>query len=155
MSDRIPPPQQVPAPFLPDDPAEPITGSHLIPASLKDVTNARREIDDRIADAKKSTETRAAVLFIIGALATLGTGFLSVRAIAQDAGSKPALEVQVEVIALKNRASALEQGQVQQRADTHEVQVDIRELYRVVRDGRKSDRLEAPAPAPAPTDGGR
>ena len=37
----------------------------------------------------QSASNRAAVIFIIGALATLGTGFLSIRAIAQDAGSGP------------------------------------------------------------------
>lgn len=36
--------------------------------------------------------------------------------------------------------------------DNHETQLDVRELYRVIRDGRRSERLEAPPPI---TDGGR
>lgn len=59
-----------------------------------------------------------------------------------DAGTAP----------LKARVEVLEQEQKQVRADVHEVQLDVRELYRVIRDGRRSERLEQP-PAPA-TDGG-
>lgn len=40
---------------------------------------------------------------------------------------------------------------LEMKADLHELQADIRELYRVVRDGRRSERLEQPLAA----DGGR
>ncbi len=53
------------------------------------------------------------------------------------------------------RVVVLEQQQQQVRADVHEVQVDIRELYRVVQTGARSVRLETPAPSPAPKDGGQ
>ncbi len=89
MSNKPRPPQLAPAPFPPDDPTEPITGSHRIPASLKDVRTARAELDERIDQSRKSTEIRATLLFVLGGLATIGTGFLSVRAIAQDAGAAP------------------------------------------------------------------
>lgn len=45
------------------------------------------------------------------------------------------------------RVEALEQEQRQVRVDVHEVQLDVRELYRVIRDGRRSERLERPPPA--------
>lgn len=54
-----------------------------------------------------------------------------------DAGTAP----------IKARVEALEQEQRQVRVDVHEVQLDVRELYRVIRDGRRSERLERPPPA--------
>ncbi len=133
-----------PPPYTPDDEHEPITGSFKIPATMRDVK-----------DAKKSVEHRATLLFVLGALGTLGGGFLSVRAIAQDAGSAPAAKVAADLSGVIPRVTALEQGQIQQRADTHELQVDIRELYRAQRTGRKSERLEQPAPVPKSPDGGQ
>lgn len=53
---------------------------------------------------------------------------------------------------LKVRVEALETEQKQVRLDVREVQLDVRELYRVIRDGRRSERLEAP---PVTQDGGR
>jgi hypothetical protein len=58
-----------------------------------------REMPAVKGDLRKS-EWRALVLFVFGGLATLGTGFLSVRAIAQDAGSSESKAVAVEQKAL-------------------------------------------------------
>lgn len=55
------------------------------------------------------------------------------------------------VMPLKARVDAIEAEQARVRADVHEVQLDVRELYRALRDGRRSQRLETP---PAPVDGG-
>jgi len=46
----------------------------------------------------------------------------------------------------ESRIVALEQQQAQVRTDVHEVQLDIRELYKVVQTGRRSSRLEQPVP---------
>lgn len=52
---------------------------------------------------------------------------------------------------VKSRVDQLEAEQKQVRADVHEVQLDVRELYRVITTGRRSERLESPTP---PRDGG-
>jgi len=133
--------------------SEPITGSFLIPATLRDVKNAREEIDERIDRTKKSTETRAVVLFVLGGLATLGTGFLSVRAIAQDAGAVPVQALAAELEGVKVRASMLEKGQLQQADDVRETKQSVNDLNRKL--DLVLDRFRIPNPAHAPRDGGQ
>ena len=55
---------------------------------------------------------------------------------------------------IDRRVTILEQQQVQTRQDVHEVQVDIRSLYKAVMTGERQNRLEQPAPIPKPADGG-
>lgn len=55
------------------------------------------------------------------------------------------------VKSLESRVNAVETEQKNVRSDLHEVQLDIRELYRSQHEGRRSERLERPLPPP---DGG-
>jgi hypothetical protein len=89
----------------------------------------------------------------------LGGGAVGVRALRAEAQEVARIEAKATadagVKAIEQRVVFLEQVAVQQGRATFETQVDIRELYRVVRDGRKSDRLERAPAAPSGTDGGR
>lgn len=59
------------------------------------------------------------------------------------------------VIALENRAQAQEHATADLKGDVHELQLDVRELYRVIQTGARSARLEAPIPSPIASDGGQ
>ncbi len=56
-------------------------------------------------------------------------------------------ETELVLKPLETRVNTLEQEQKHLREDVHEVQLDLRELYRVIRENRRSPRLEK-----APTD---
>lgn len=69
-----------------------------------------------------------------------------------DAGVAPVRE-EVRTLRADFEANKKDVGDALRRLsdDNHETQLDVRELYRVIRDGRRSERLEAPPV----TDGGR
>lgn len=48
----------------------------------------------------------------------------------------------------ERRITTIELGQLQLGGSVYELQKDVRELYRVGRDGRRSERLEQPPPLP-------
>lgn len=134
----VPPPRSSPRVPEPDE-REPDTGSY--PVVRADLRKALKANDFKV---------------VVGiAVVSIGTAFGAYRVILNDARAQTDAGVAVVVTPLGKRVDVLEQGQMQQRADTHELQVDIRELYRVVRDGRRSERLETPAPAPVSKDGGQ
>ena len=56
------------------------------------------------------------------------------------------------IVELENRARRNEEVAVRLSGDLHEVQLDVRELYRVIQTGARSARLEAPPTTSA--DGG-
>lgn len=97
---------------------------------------------------KTLTDVRWLLAISLGGIATVVVATASTVSFAQDAGAKAA---QVEVKQINARVEAIESEQKNVRSDVHELQLDVRELYRVVRDGRRSERLEAPPV----TDGGR
>ncbi len=97
---------------------------------------------------KTLTDVRWLLAISLGSIAAVVTVTVSTIAFAQDAGTKAA---QAETASLTPRVTAIEAEQKNVRSDVHELQLDVRELYRVVRDGRRSERLEAPPS----TDGGR
>lgn len=55
------------------------------------------------------------------------------------------------VTELENRAMRNEEAERRLASDLHEVQLDVRELYKVIQTGARSPRLEAPL---GPSDGG-
>ncbi len=68
------------------------------------------------------------------------------RAAAKEVADSGIEQMKSEVQAAKLRLDQVEQAQKEVKSDLHEVQVDIRELYRSSRTGQKSERLEKPAP---------
>lgn len=97
---------------------------------------------------KTLTDVRWLLAISLGGIAAVVIATVSTVTFAQDAGTKAARD---ELKAVDSRITVIESEQKNVRADVHELQLDVRELYRVVRDGRRSERLESP---PA-TDGGR
>lgn len=83
-------------------------------------------------------------LLIIGSvIATVVTGvFSGYFKVVQDARA----ETELVVKPLEFRISTLEQNQTNLRGDVHEVQLDLRELYKVIRENRRSVRLENAPP---------
>lgn len=84
-------------------------------------------------------------LSVAMALGTAWAVFHTLEARAQervDAGLAP----------MAKRVEVLEQDQRHLREDVHEVQVDIRALYKAVTTGQRQERLEQPPP---PKDGGQ
>lgn len=63
-------------------------------------------------------------------------------------------KVDAGVAPIEKRLTAVEGAQLRQAADTHELAVDIRELYRSQKTGRRSERLEKPVPPLPAVDGG-
>ncbi len=90
---------------------------------------------------KTLTDVRWLLAISLGSVAAIVTVTVSTIAFAQDAGTKAA---KAETATLAPRVEAIETEQKNVRSDVHELQLDVRELYRVVRDGRRSERLEAP-----------
>lgn len=86
---------------------------------------------------------QGAKLTIAMVVVAVGTAFGAYRvvlgeALAQtDAGMAP----------IKQRVDTLEQQQKELRSDVHEVQTDIRALYKAVMTGRPQERLERPPPS--------
>lgn len=66
--------------------------------------------------------------------------------------SKTAEQIDAGIEPVEKRLTIVEQQQKEQRADIHEVQADIRALYKAVMTGREQPRLERPLVAP---DGGQ
>ena len=58
--------------------------------------------------------------------------------------SEAKAQTQSEVSVIAARVTNLEQGRTQTQTDVHEVQMDIRALYRAVMTGASQPRLEAP-----------
>lgn len=89
------------------------------------------------------------VMVLLGGFAAfvLGTAHAQtaeiVQAVRADAGAAAS---KADVVARRLEQHEKESAAVhlEIRDDVHELQKDIRELYRVVRDGRRSERLEAP-----------
>ncbi len=112
------------------------------PATRADVAH----LGDRVNRAFKWQDA-AVILAILGGFLG-GYGHLMSEATAR---------AEDKISPLRARIDTLEQEQHRARTDVHEVQLDVRELYRSLRDGRRSERLEQPVPAVSPTtqpDGG-
>ena len=130
-------------PANPDDGST--TGEH---DAIATVAYVQRKAAEAVTTAKKDdrrSETRqtvGAVVFAVGIIFGAWRVVLSEAKAQTDAGVTP----------LVQRVATLEQGQAQQRADTHELQVDIRERYKVVQTGRRSerrspDKIQRPPPS--------
>lgn len=115
--------------------------------NLPAVEDALPIIEERTK--KTLTDVRWLLAISLGSIVAVVTVTVSTIAFAQDAGTKAA---QAETASLTPRVTAIETEQKNVRSDVHELQLDVRELYRVVRDGRRSERLEQP---PTTADGGR
>ncbi len=126
------PPQASPQPPG-DDEWRPPTGEHPV---TKDELRRTLNVND--------VKTTVAMVVV-----AIGTVFAAYRVVLSEARAQSDAGVSV----IERRVTNVEQKQAQQSADLHEVQVDIRELYRSMQTGRPSPRLEAPLP-PA-KDGGQ
>lgn len=88
--------------------------------------------------------------FLVAAMTAVGAVFGAYKLLLSEARA----EADAGIAPVERRVQVLEQEAKQQREDTHEVQMDIRSLYRAVTTGKKQERLEKPPPPPAPKDGG-
>lgn len=61
-------------------------------------------------------------------------------------------EAKAQTVPLEKRVDTVEVEQKRVRDDVHELQLDVRELYKTVTTGQRSARLEQPPPSP---DGGK
>lgn len=97
---------------------------------------------------KRALSLNDVKLVAVAITVAVGTAFGAYRVVLGEAKAQTDAGVQV----LERRLTTVEQRQQQQAADIHEVQVDIRALYRTITTGERSARLERP---PAAVDGGR
>ncbi len=144
----VPPPIASPAPPDPG-PEEP---SHVRQLTAQEHRLRMEDFERRMAAEKARDLGQAAadalarrLWTIAGAAVVLVAGTASVVAWGQhaiDAGVAGKLEP------VEKRIATVEQGQQDLKSDLHEVQKDIRELYRVLpTKSRRSERLEQPLPA--------
>jgi CTP synthase (UTP-ammonia lyase) len=118
----------------------------------------------RKADESMAAAVRAKVSSWIGAgvlsgvtLAAVAFAYDKLEDKAADAGEKAA-HVQIAPVVEKlegheARLKTLEQTSRETQADVHEARGELRDLYKAVMEGKRSERLEKPLP-PIPTDGG-
>lgn len=93
--------------------------------------------------------------FSVATLATVAVAYRALAADAKDAGTAAAkVELAPVVEAVKGheaRMQVLEQTSKQTQADVHEARGELRDLYKAVMEGKRSEKLERPVP---PLDGG-
>lgn len=97
---------------------------------------------------RKELNWQGAKLTIMTSVVAVGTAFGAYRVVLSEAAAQTDAGVRVH----EQRIVTLEQQQQQTRTDLHEVQTDIRSLYKAVLTGQRQERLEKPLPA---VDGGR
>lgn len=97
---------------------------------------------------RKELSWQGAKLTIMTSVVAVGTAFGAYRVVLSEAAAQTDAGVRVH----EQRITTLEQQQKETRSDLHELQMDIRELYRVMPRRHDSERLEKPLPA---VDGGR
>lgn len=123
---------------------EPITGSYLIPATVKDLKNLRAEVDKGL----KVNELKTVTGIVVVALGIIFGAWRVVLGEARaqtDAGMAP----------IEKRVVVLEQNQAAVMTEVRELRLDLREAYKAQRYDRPSARLEQPPPPLLPADGGR
>lgn len=97
---------------------------------------------------RKELSWQGAKLTIATTVIAIGTAFGAYRVVLSEAAAQTDAGVRVH----EQRIVTLEQQQKETRSDLHELQMDIRELYRVMPRRHDSERLEKPLPA---VDGGQ
>lgn len=97
---------------------------------------------------RKELNWQGAKLTIATTVIAIGTAFGAYRVVLSEAAAQTDAGVRVH----EQRIVTLEQQQKETRSDLHELQMDIRELYRVMPRRHDSERLEKPLPA---VDGGQ
>jgi hypothetical protein len=136
----VPPPQPSPQVHRDDgDPNDPRT-----------ITGVYRALDSKF----KGEKVFNLVVAVIALVVSLGTLIGGYNHIISEARAQSDAGLAAVVPPLDKRVVILEQQQQQTREDVHEVQTDIRALYKAVMTGARQDRLEQPAPPPKPLDGG-
>lgn len=93
--------------------------------------------------------------FSVATLATVAVAYRALASEAKDAGTAAAkVELAPVIEAVKaheGRLQNLEQRTTATQADVHEARGELRDLYKAVMEGKRSERLERPVP---PLDGG-
>lgn len=79
-------------------------------------------------------------LVCVAVVVAVGTAFGAYRVVLNDARA----QTDAGVGEVTRRIVAVEQEQGRLKADIHEVQKDIRALYRTITTGQRSERLESP-----------
>jgi len=143
--------------LAPGDPGpEEPSASHFVNATMADVKEAKLRAEavaqTGIAQQKKYI-VASDVKWFAGTMAGVAVGAVTLVLWFQGIATAQAQEKSAIVQKALDEHKAAEAVTIAELKDTiREVRVDIRELYKVVQTGRRSERLEQPAPE---KDGGR
>ena len=124
---RVPPPQTVGQPWRSDQPNEPITGSYLVPASMKDVKTLRADVDAGF----KLNEIKTVVAIVVASLGIIFGAWRVVLSEAHaqtDAGIAPATEklrVVAEDLAAHKREEAERHAAVLRKLERQDEKQDL------------------------------
>lgn len=137
MTPKLPPPQQVPAPYTPEGPEEPTTGSHFIPATKADLRESSKETARIVTSADVKWFLGTIAVIVAGTAATIAWGSTAM----DDRVHSGVAPVVAQTAKLDERLTKVETAVQQQALEQVRATVMLENLSR--------DRgLPVPAPAP-------